>query len=687
MFNLKKIFSKKTSGDVISTVENITNPVENLTVTQKTNFSDRLSVFSILVLSAVCLISPLIFVPAIANWFDLPKQTFLVVAVLILALAFSLKTLLAKKLTLTRSVFDVPILIFALSSLVSAFLSTNRFAGFTSDTLVYVGGALLFFAITQTVKKEGTLLTLIKSLLVSGAVLSVWTVIQIIESPTNPSGFLSLNFNPAGSNLSQAMFLVALLPLAVGLYLKSKKKLVLGLLVLNVIGLVGTFYGLYKFNPAILPFEAGWKIATGTLGQALNTVFFGVGPSNFVDAFTAYRPMSLNLTPLWNLRFSSGGPFYFYILTTIGLVGLSAVIFLVYRILKLAKKRFELETVPVLEKGLFASLGLILLMYTVLPSPTVLTITLFCLLGFLTVYFGMAENTSVVHQKEISLPENFVVNSLIPLAILAFSVMAVFQLGKIVLADYYYAQSLYAANANRGTDTYNFQIQAITLNPYNDSYRVAYSQTNLALADSLASQNPAAAGLTEEQKNMVTQLVQQSLREARNAASLQPQRAANWENLAAIYRSLINFAQGADQWTLASFGQAISLDPNNPRLRFDLGGIYFANKDWQSAAQAFSLATTLKPDYANAHYNLAQSLKSLNLYDQAVKELELTASLVCVSENADCDKVKKEIEDINTPIGSDSAELATPSAAVKNLPNAKTTPPVKISSPSGEIKP
>lgn len=706
MFNLKKFFLKEEAANVSSTIQDLTspvneafsriNPVENLTSAQKAKFNDRAQTLSVYLLQAALLLTPLLFVPILIKSFDLPKQSFLLITGLILAVILSVKMVAAKKLNLVLSIFDAPIILFVIASVVSAYLTTNRFMSLVSDPLTYAGAALLFFVITQTVKKQETLIVLIKTILASGVILAAVTTVQLVINLADPTlnlgpltPFLSFNFNLTGSVLTQALFFAAILPLAIGLYLKNKSQSNLFLTIANVIGAVVSLYILYRFNPAILPFDAGWKIATGTLGQTMNAALFGVGPSNFVDAFTLYRPMSLNMTNLWNLRFTSGGPFFFYILTTLGIFGLSALVYLVYRIIKLALKRFELETISVLEKATFVSLFVTILIFAFLPSPTVLTMTFFAVLGFLVAQFSLSENTFVARQKTIALPENFIVNSLVPLGVIAITAFVAYQLGRVLFAEYLFSQSLYAAQANRGTETYNLQIQAITLNPMDDSYRATYAQTNLALADSLANQK----SLTDEQKSMVTQLVQQAIREARNAVSLAPQRAADWENLAQVYRSLINFAQGADQWTVASYNQAITLDPNNAQLRFTLGTLFFFSKDYQTAAQAFSLAATLKPDYANAHYNLTQALKSLNLNDQALKELQLTSSLICTTKSADCDKVNAKIAGLGTQSqnATGSADLNSPlstaSAANKNLQKAKTTPPIKISTPSGQIQP
>jgi len=343
---------------------------------------------------------------------------------------------------------------------------------------------------------------------------------------------------------------------------------------------------------------------------------------------------------------------------------------LIYKLIVLAKKRLETAAVTVLEKSLLVSLGLILVIFLFLPAPAILITVFFVLLGVL-----VCENPGITKKQEA--PVNFLPGLIT--AGLTFAVLIF--LGKMLLADYYFTQSIKAAAANDGAKTYNLQIQAINLNPDNDAYHLSYSQTNLALADALAGQQ----NLTDQQKNTVIQLVQQAIREGRAAVTLNPNRAGNWENLSLIYRSLINFAQGADQWTITSLNQAIALDPANPRLRLDLGSLYFAAKDYNNAGQMFSQAVNLKPDYANAHYNLAQALKNLGSKDQAMNELQTAAGIVCgLGQTAECDKVNAEIADFANP--PPEPETASPSAQ-SNLPKAKTVPPAQISSPSGEITP
>lgn len=669
-----------------------------MTPTEKATWSERLDRVVFILLGVVVLAFPVVFLPLLANWFDLPKITLLIIGTTLAASLWLLPQATNQKLNLVRSPFDLPAILLMIIVAVSAFFTANRSASLAGDPLVFAGAILLFFLITQTITKLKPWERLVKILLAGGAILSLWTILQtglffakpILASPLLSQPVFLLNFSPAGSHFSALVFLVSLLPLALGLCLGGKKRANSLLLLILVIGAATTGFALYKNPPVLLPVEMGWKIATGTMGKAVSTALLGVGPGNFVDAFTLYRPIDFNATSFWNLRFTGGANFYFYLLTTVGLAGLATLGWLVVRFLTLAKKRLETPSPNPQEKGLIGSLVVILLVWVFLPGPAILTMSFFILLGLFVTQGALGENLNLARPQAVNLPANPWLRFVPGLVMLAVTAFFIFNLGKLLLADYFFAQSLTAAAANLGTQTYNFQIKALSLAPANDSYHLSYSQTNLALADSLAGQ----PNLSDQQKQTVVQLVQQAIREGRTAVALAPNRAANYENLSLIYRSLINFAQGADQWAVAALQQAVSLDPTNPNLRLSLGGIYFAGKDYLTAAQIFSQAANLKPDLPNAHYNLAQALKNLNMKSQALSELQMVASLVCTATaNADCDQVNNEIASLNAsenPVSAAtaSANLKTASeSAQTNLKNAKTVPPAKIGSPSGEIQP
>jgi len=697
---LTSIFPKRAISSVQNTLENV-NPMESLSTNQKKDLESGLSKLTNYIIYAVLFVTPLSFAPFLADAFDLPRLTLLFALVFLASAAFVLRLLTTSRSAIFRSIFDLPIFALMVVTFAAALLSVNKFSALASDPILYLTLTLLFMLLYQVISKENLLVASVKTLLTSGAVLGFWSGVEMlyhffgsnIALPANLAVYFSTNFSPAGSALSQAIFLALLLPIAISLLCQTLKKketiAVTGLLSgLIIVGLVCGLYTLFQNRPIVLPLDTGWKIATGTIGQSLTSAFVGVGPSHFIDSFTLYKPIEFNNSLLWNLRFVTSSNLLFYLLTTTGIFGLSAFLWLTISLLQTAKKRLDTNLTSILEKGLIGSLVLALVSFVVLPTPQISLFTFFVVLALFVSNLRLSGNTKYVFDNTEKFNDSGWQKPAIALIILAGLISGGYFLTRLVLADYHFAKSLQAAAANRGTETYNEQIAALQLNPWNENYRVSYSQTNLALANALAAQ----PNLTDQQKQTVLALVQQSIREGRNAVSLEPRRAGDWENLSIIYRNLINFAQGADQFAIATQNQAITFDPTNPRLRLDLGGIYFSLKDFQSAGQTFAQAVTLKPDYANAHYNLAQAMKELKLNSQAVQQLQATATLVCGSpQSADCKKVNAEIAALGgEQAASPSAvpTLTTPlatAAGQTNLPKAATKPPAKISSPSGEL--
>lgn len=684
---LNTLFSKK----VAKTVETV-NP----------NLGGQATSVAIYLVYAIVFIIPLFFVPVLADAFDLPRQTLLFVLALLSAGAYLLHVFTINRPTVFKSTFNAPLFLLAGVFTVSALLSVNKFAALGTDPVLYAGLAITFLILTQVINRESLFLTVTQVFLFSASLLSAFSLLQVglnlvgignsVPLPAMLAPFLSPAFSPTGSVLSQAIFLAIILPTSLGLWYQTKRQkqsvtFSLATTALIALGLLANLYTLFGSRPVILPLESGWRIATGTIGQSLTTAFFGVGPGHFLDSFTVYKPIEFNNSIFWNLRFITSSNLYFYLLTTTGIAGLASFLWLSYEVVQAGRKRFASGVAGLLEKGLIVSLFTALSAFAILPAPQVALFAFIVILGLFVASLRLAGNTKFITEDANMFDEASWPRPAVALAILALLLAGLYFLGRMVLADYHFGTSLRAAAANAGTQTYNEQIAALELNPWNESYRVSYSQTNLALANALASQ----PNLSDQQKQTILALIQQSIREGRNAVSLEPRRANDWENLSLIYRNLINFAQGADQFAIATQNQAINYDSANPRLRLDLGGIYFSLKDYQSAAQAFAQAVTLKSDYANAHYNLAQVLKLLKVNDQALQQLQLTASLVCAnSQSPDCQKVNAEITDlggVQTATGSAAqAPIATASAQT-NLPKAKTIPPAKLSSPSGELTP
>jgi tetratricopeptide (TPR) repeat protein len=294
-------------------------------------------------------------------------------------------------------------------------------------------------------------------------------------------------------------------------------------------------------------------------------------------------------------------------------------------------------------------------------------------------------------------------SKLLPGAFLIFLLVVictpVFYAVRFFMSDMIFESSLVAASQNNGLQTYNQQIAAIKMFPYRDLYYRSFAQTNLALANSLALSQKSGKLTQQEQQNIVT-LIQQSITAARSATTVAPLTSFNWNNLSTIYRSLIGFGQNADQFALVTDQQAIALDTNNPQQYVDLGGIYYQVGQYDNAIREFQIAVNLKPDYANAYYNLGHALESKGDFQNALSAYQTVKSLVGSNQD-NINKINAEINAVQAKIGNqqkgNTANTQTTGSQTENqqplnVNQAETqlperNPQVKIPAPTVSVKP
>ncbi len=172
------------------------------------------------------------------------------------------------------------------------------------------------------------------------------------------------------------------------------------------------------------------------------------------------------------------------------------------------------------------------------------------------------------------------------------------------------------------------------MNPVIDLYRVDMAQTNFALANAIVAragtinQSSPSAALTDQDKQTIQTLLSQSINEGRVSVALSPRSSRNWEVLASIYRNITGVAQNALAFSLDAYGRAIQRDPLNPTLRLNVGGIYYSVKSYDLAIRFFTDAANLKPDYANAYYNLAIALRDKGDIQNAALVAQQTVTLL-----------------------------------------------------------
>ena len=434
--------------------------------------------------------------------------------------------------------------------------------------------------------------------------------------PTD-SPFSDPFFTPLGSTASLMTFLLLCLPISVAIAihgLKEKKDAVAAVsFVTAAIIVVAIGITLVKYAPVafsqILPLNVGFLL-TRLSGNSIPHILFGVGPEKFFEVFTVFRPQSLNMSPLWNMGFSANASLFLHIATTMGICGIvSFIVFLVQ-----LWKEWSMHLVTKIQ-------AILCILLSLFAPPTLILILLFVLLL-------LSSDTQKMITGEIKGVSRYCIASLL-LFITLFSLYGLLrwhQGERLIYA------SFKAADSGNGSQTFLWEEKAIKTNPMNPTFHMALSQTALSLSESLImsapTQDDAAPKLSDEEKTLLANLISRSIQEAKLAVTLSPLNVHAWLNLARIYQGLIGIAGQSDTWAIAAYQKAMTTDPTNPVLHLDLGGLYMSLNKYEEGGGEFIKAITLKPNYINGFYNLANAFRKMGDYDNAVKALEQTKMLV-----------------------------------------------------------
>lgn len=577
---------------------------------------------------------PVFILGTYATPYIVPKEVFLAVGASVIIILWVVRMIVKGSLSFAIGKFDLGVLLIALVYLITTFIATpNKMEGYLlpGTTTFVLGGAVLYFLINQfdakTKKTAG--IALFSGVLLLALSVLLTTLGAFSKIPQLPAFVKDASFNPIGGSIPSIILLAIFSVYSIGILLKEKdnfKKLFFGVslavLIFTLVVLVGSILPGKSTAPKFVSTQTSWEVLVETLKRSPVT---GIGPSNYLTAFNLFRPVSYNQSALWQVRFTTASNYYFTAITETGFLGLFAIAVFLIAVYRFAVKdlKFTDGIEKVGESVEKLSLILALVLFAILPVAAVLIVYLFALLAI------FSKSESHLSHLNISSTDSGLISSRIPAIIVGIPFLVgiaalVFFGGKVLAAEATFKKALDALTKNDAKSTYTLMQSAISQNAKVDRYHASFAQVDMALASSLASKKD----ITDTDRATITQLVQQAIAEGKNAVILNPQRSGNWEVLAQIYRSIMPFAQGADQFTIQTYTQAIALDPTNPNLRIALGGVYYALGKYDDAIASFKLAVLAKNDLANAHYNLAIAYREKKDYDNAITEMNNVLALV-----------------------------------------------------------
>ncbi len=677
--------------------------------------SSFLTSIATVVTASIFFLFPLFFLTITTDFFTFPKQILIVFGSLLLLVLWGVKVVIDKRITLVTNPLNVPILLFALVLILSTFFSASLQDAILQSTPVILL-CVFFFTTVNFIQEKSSYAIVLTSLIIGSslsAVLSVFAHFNVYLLPFE--AVKSQTFNTHGSPIQYAAFLLPLLALCLTSLITIVKKgklnaiskdytklLQLGATVIFAVGLGLVVYQIASSpqKPILLPFNHGFQVAFAAISQdsqrLAQSLLVGSGYGTFSTDFTRYITPTFNTYSFWNLTFAFSSSYVLELLATTGVLGLFAFAFIFVNLLRSKSK---------ISNPVFLATLVVFGLSLVIPFSYSMVFLLFALLSLFVSHRSIENakgfdtislNLVALKQGLISLGEEHEKkkeNLALPVIILALtllvSVFVLFYLtgsgatprkGYVALvnSDILFAKSFTQQALRSGTETYNLETQAINEYPYRSDYYRLFSQINLALAANIVNAQQGKKPTDEVQNNIIA-LLQQSINSARQAVTLSPFVSINWQNLGQIYRNLIGVGQNAEQFAVASYNQAITLNPSNPGLRIELGGVYYQLKQWDLAQNQFTIAAQLKNDYANAYYNLGHVLEEKGDLQNALTQYQTVQQLVA-NDKANLDKITSEIKAVQDKIGKAQANIQT------KTPTEDTTP-LGVAKPQAEFPP
>lgn len=413
-------------------------------------------------------------------------------------------------------------------------------------------------------------------------------------------------------------------------------------MILFVCGLIFLFMpspALNRYAVEVSPsYDASFNIAISTLKEG--KWLFGSGPGTFVIDYTKYHPVEVNQTVLWDQKFDRAINHMLTTLATLGIVGTTLFLLFIIYIAAAALKMLIKEKAHDEWKMTFVAFS----------AWSVVVFSMFVYSSNFTLSF-MFWLLSAVIISQVGSPIKQVTFSKSPrmglLVAFLFVLITVGLLVSMLVSVSRYASEISFAKAvatDRAGGSLDEVIKdldtAARLNKLSDIYYRNLGNALLLKTGEIL-QDPAV------DPNLVRAYIGASINASKRTTELSPSYVVNWALLGDVYREIAPLVRGADDQSIIAYQRAVELSPNNPKYYVALGRAYMAKADSLNALAAsedkdFSAqkslerdqalleaivvleqAIELKPDYAPAHFQLANAHERQGNLSEAIAGVSL----------------------------------------------------------------
>ncbi len=359
-----------------------------------------------------------------------------------------------------------------------------------------------------------------------------------------------------------------------------------------------------------------------------SNMFFGSGPNTFMSQWIINKPIDINKTIFWNTDFQYGfGLIPTYILTS-GILGLISWIlfffaFVYIGIRSIFNKREDKIDDYLNISSFFVSLFLWIVSFLYIPSLPVFILTLFMTGLFLAHNYIYKQDMDIFVFKEM--PKFGFMVSLLFTASVVFLVFIAFGLYKTSYAMFNLQKSLTLVSSGDLDNAEKYIEKSLSKIPY-DIYFRSRADISILKINKLLSSNIDKNNIQSAQNTFITEL-QKAIESSVKAKDRDPKNYINWVYMGNSYSLAVPKAyriKGAYESALASYNQALTLNPKNPAIPLLIARLELDNENVKKAKEYINQAISKKDNYLDAYYLLAQIQLSENNIKDAIKSVETT---------------------------------------------------------------
>lgn len=362
---------------------------------------------------------------------------------------------------------------------------------------------------------------------------------------------------------------------------------------------------------------------------------FGAGPASFGYLWDKYRPMEVNNTPFWGLRFVSGSSLILSALGEAGLLGwLAFVIFLgwVWYLGLKALTKNSGESSEVLIFTAFLLFSFTILMWSLYAAGYVLTAFGFVALGMM---LAALRASGAFKTCEFSLvregPRGFI-SALVVVFFIILGVLGAYAVTRRYIGQLAYAGGLEAANRGNLDHAERQIMLAAQADAGNDLYLRSLAQIYMSKAQILLQDKTTPPDILGSR---FKDFLDRAVSATQEAIRREPLDFLNYRTLGQIYGFLVQLnAAGSLDAAQIQYDEALKRAPASPLLWRDKAMTYLTdfalknNRDsLKKAEEALLKAVALKPDYAEGHFLLAQVYSAEGQAAEAIRRGEAAALL------------------------------------------------------------